>query len=210
MKSATHLFVLSLTGCVLVASLFSACTGVQGPLAGPGAGEGLPAPVQVGLASWYGQDFHGRPTASGELYDIYQPTAAHRTVPLGTQAVVTNMANGHTVRVRINDRGPYKRPRILDLSYAAAQQLDMLRAGVARVQVAFLGLAVPRAPFPALPVAASPVWHRVSRAFPKVFQTCGFAILYGYTYCGLITASATFGHTASPDNVTGWHIMALQ
>lgn len=94
--------------------------------------------VQVGVASWYGKGFHGRPTASGEIYDMYQPTAAHLTAPLGTYALVTNLENGQSVRVRINDRGPYVRPRILDLSYEAARQIGLVRPGTGRVQIDFL------------------------------------------------------------------------
>jgi rare lipoprotein A len=90
------------------------------------------------MASWYGKAFHGRLTASGEIYDMYQPTAAHRTAPLGTYAQVTNLDNGQSIRVRINDRGPYKRRRVLDLSYEAARQLDLIRAGSGRVQIEFL------------------------------------------------------------------------
>lgn len=148
MKRVTHLFVLSLTGCLLVASLLSSCTGIHGPRSVPSAGgpqpnasgaEPLPtARVQVGVASWYGREFHGRPTASGEIYNMYQPTAAHLTAPLGTHALVTNLDNGQSVRVRINDRGPYKRPRILDLSYEAARQIDLVRPGSGRVQIEFL------------------------------------------------------------------------
>ena len=148
MKRVTHLFVPSLTGCLLVASLLSSCTGIHGPMPVPSAGEPQPdasgaeppptTRVQVGMASWYGKPFHGRTTASGEIYDMYQPTAAHLTAPLGTYALVTNLENGQSVRVRINDRGPYKRPRILDLSYEAARQIDMVRPGLGRVQIEFL------------------------------------------------------------------------
>jgi rare lipoprotein A len=105
------------------------------------------------MASWYGRPFHGRTTASGEIYDMYQSTAAHLTAPLGTYALVTNLNNGQSIRVRINDRGPYKRRRILDLSYEAARQLDLIRAGSGRVQIEFLpesaALDLPPAP-PAL------------------------------------------------------------
>jgi rare lipoprotein A len=94
--------------------------------------------VQYGVASWYGRAFHGRATASGEPFDMTLSTAAHRSAPLGTHAIVTNLENGQAVRVRINDRGPFKRNRLLDLSYAAAQRLDMVRAGSARVKVEFL------------------------------------------------------------------------
>ena len=104
----------------------------------PGAEPSPTTHVQVGVASWYGKEFHGRPTASGEIYDMYQPTAAHLTAPLGTYALVTNLENGQSIRVRINDRGPYKHRRILDLSYEAARQLDLVRSGTGRVQVDFL------------------------------------------------------------------------
>ena len=153
MQSALPLFGPSLTGCVLVASLvfcgpevYGAHTGRAAngaPLATAGTKPLSPARVQIGLASWYGRRWQGRPTASGERYDRHQATAAHRTAPLGTQAVVTNLANGHTVRVRINDRGPHTRHRILDLSYEAARQLDMVRTGAARVKVEFLAASPP-------------------------------------------------------------------
>ena len=78
-----------------------------------------------GIASWYGDDFHGWVTASGEIYDMHTLTAAHRTLPLGTIVRVTNVVNGRNVVIRINDRGPYVNGRILDLSYAAAKRLDM-------------------------------------------------------------------------------------
>jgi rare lipoprotein A len=94
--------------------------------------------VQYGEASWYGDTFHGQPTASGEIYDMFQLTAAHRQAPLGSYAMVTNLDTGHSVQVRINDRGPFKKGRIIDLSHAAARQLDMLESGIARVKVEFL------------------------------------------------------------------------
>jgi rare lipoprotein A len=89
------------------------------------------------MASWYGKKFHGRTTASGEVYNMYQTTAAHRTAPLGSYALVTNLDNGQAVQVRINDRGPHVRNRILDLSYGAARQLDIVRTGSGRVKVEF-------------------------------------------------------------------------
>ena len=88
-----------------------------------------------GLASWYGKDFHGKPTANGETYDMYGVTAAHRELPLGTVVDVTHLGNGRKVRVRINDRGPFVRGRILDLSYGAAQKLGMVGEGVAKVEI---------------------------------------------------------------------------
>jgi rare lipoprotein A len=91
--------------------------------------------VEVGWASWYGKDFHGRRTASGAVYDMYQLTAAHKTLPLGTSAMVTHLDNGKSVMVTINDRGPFVKGRVIDLSYAAAQALGMVEEGVAKVRV---------------------------------------------------------------------------
>ncbi len=90
--------------------------------------------VERGLASWYGRKFHGRPTASGEVYDMYAMTAAHPTLPIPSYARIRNPANGRQVIVRINDRGPFHAGRIVDLSYAAALKLDLLR-GVAPVEL---------------------------------------------------------------------------
>ena len=92
-----------------------------------------------GIASWYGDDFHGWVTASGEMYDMHTLTAAHRTLPLGTIVRVTNVVNGHNVVIRINDRGPYVNGRILDLSYAAAKRLDMLHDGISAIQLEVVG-----------------------------------------------------------------------
>ncbi|TAL17530.1 MAG: septal ring lytic transglycosylase RlpA family protein [Aquabacterium sp.] len=88
-----------------------------------------------GLASWYGRKFHGRRTASGELYDMYAMTAAHRTLPIPSYARVRNPANGREVVVRVNDRGPFHRERIIDLSYSAAARLGLLAQGSAVVEV---------------------------------------------------------------------------
>ncbi len=88
-----------------------------------------------GVASWYGPDFHSRPTSSGEPYDMYAMTAAHKTLPIPVFARVTNLSNGRSVVVRINDRGPFVGNRIIDLSYTAAHKLDMTRAGTAFVEV---------------------------------------------------------------------------
>jgi len=90
--------------------------------------------VERGLASWYGKKFHGRPTSSGEIYNMYAMTAAHATMPIPSYARVRNPANGREVIVRINDRGPFKTGRIIDLSYTAALKLDLLH-GVAQVEV---------------------------------------------------------------------------
>jgi rare lipoprotein A len=91
--------------------------------------------VQHGAASWYGPRFHGRRTASGERFDQNELTAAHRSLPLGARVTVTNLENGRSVDVAINDRGPYVRGRVIDLSKAAARELGMVRDGVVLVRV---------------------------------------------------------------------------
>ncbi len=88
-----------------------------------------------GMASWYGRKYHGRHTANGERFDMYALTAAHRTLPFGSIVRVTDLENGGSVSVRINDRGPFKRGRIIDLSYAAAKKLRMVKRGVVRVKI---------------------------------------------------------------------------
>jgi len=90
---------------------------------------------EQGTASWYGKKFHGQKTSSGETYDMYGMTGAHRTLPIPSYARVTNLANGKSVVVRINDRGPFHSDRIIDLSYAAAYKLGYVNAGSARVEV---------------------------------------------------------------------------
>src|SRR5262252_3426434 len=233
MKRAVHLFVPSLTGCLLVASLLSSCTSVHGPMSIPAAegpqpaespppdtlgAEPPPSRVEIGIASWYGKGFHGRQTASGEPYDMHQATAAHRTADLGTYAVVTNLENGQSVRVRINDRGPFKRNRILDLSYEAARQLAMVRTGSARVKVAFLEDAPP----PIVPIVmptsvaqeerpstavsalleAQPLFvqagayrdqynaARVQKTLPRYIRTSGLLWLLSYRRPCIVSASA--------------------
>ncbi len=94
--------------------------------------------VEVGVASWYGPDFHGRATSSREIYDMNDMTAAHQTLPFGTFVMVTNLDNERTAVVRINDRGPFAKGRIVDLSYAAARVLDMVGPGTARVRLEVL------------------------------------------------------------------------
>jgi rare lipoprotein A len=93
-------------------------------------------PYQIGKASWYGKQFHGRTTASGEPYDMFQFTAAHRQLPLGTWVKVTNLHNGRWVMVRVNDRGPVPESRIIDLSYGAAEMLfDAKDRGLLKVRL---------------------------------------------------------------------------
>lgn len=131
---------------------------------------------EAGGASWYGRKFHGRPTASGEPYDMYAMTAAHKTMPIPSYARVRNPANGREVVVRINDRGPFSEGRVIDLSYTAALKLGLLR-GVAPVEVRRIthaeiraGLATaaalpPDDPAPGDEVAPSPGWWLQLGAF---------------------------------------------
>ena len=102
--------------------------------------RGIQRGVQYGKASFYGygDEFHGRKTANGETFDRNAITAAHPTLPFGTFCRVTNLSNGKSVVVRINDRGPFKGGRIMDLSYAAAKQIDSVQAGVVEVKVEVL------------------------------------------------------------------------
>jgi len=96
---------------------------------------------QVGIASWYGKKFHGQKTANGETYDMYAMTAAHKTLPLGTYVRVQNKNNNKEVVLRVNDRGPFVKNRIIDLSYTAAKKLDAVGPGTIPVEVTALGVA---------------------------------------------------------------------
>jgi rare lipoprotein A len=108
-----------------------------------------------GIASWYGRDFHGRSTSSGEVYDMNLLTAAHKTLPIPTWVEVTNLVNGRRVIVKVNDRGPFVDGRIIDLSQRAAQELGMIQAGTTRVQVRALGAPDADPALPAPVVAAA-------------------------------------------------------
>ncbi|MCD6288358.1 MAG: septal ring lytic transglycosylase RlpA family protein [Candidatus Hydrogenedentes bacterium] len=92
----------------------------------------------IGQASWYGKPYHGRRAANGEIYNMYKLTAAHKTLPFGTMVRVTNLRNGRHVVVRITDRGPFVKGRIIDLSYKAAKKLDMVKDGVVPVGINIL------------------------------------------------------------------------
>lgn len=113
------------------------CATAKRPSA-PDTGGPEPGTRIDGLASWYGQRHHGLKTASGEIFDKNKLTAAHRTLPFGTRLRVTNVENGKSVVVRVNDRGPHVAGRVLDLSYGAAQALGMTSAGLARVEAIVL------------------------------------------------------------------------
>lgn len=99
---------------------------------------------QTGIASWYGRDFHGRKTSNGEDYNMYALTAAHKTLPLGTYVRVRNLENGQSVDVRVNDRGPFVRGRVIDLSFTAAKRIGIVGPGTARVKVVALGAPKPK------------------------------------------------------------------
>lgn len=141
-----------LVGClILVSSCASKKTGVISPASRPSqkpytvlgktyeplaSSEGF---VQSGIASWYGPDFHGKKTSNGEVYDMNGFTAAHKTLPLGVYVKVKNTENGREAVLRVNDRGPFVKDRIIDLSYAAAKKLGVDRAGTAPVRIEALG-----------------------------------------------------------------------
>lgn len=95
--------------------------------------------VESGIASWYGRDFHGRPTSNGETYNMHNITAAHKLLPMHTMLLVQNEENGRKIVVRVNDRGPFVQGRIIDLSYGAAKELGLVNSGVARVTITALG-----------------------------------------------------------------------
>jgi len=101
---------------------------------------------EVGIASWYGKDYHGRKTANGEVYDMYAMTAAHCTLPFNTRVRVTNLENGKKTELRINDRGPFVAGRIIDLSFSGARVIDMVGKGTAKVTVEAFGFAGGHAP----------------------------------------------------------------
>jgi rare lipoprotein A len=119
--------------------LLSGCAGTRPTVdAGGGSGGSDRTSTWVGFASYYGAEFQGRRTASGQRFDQDELTAAHRTLPFGTRVRVTNLKNSRSVVVTINDRGPFRRGRILDVSRRAASELGFLRAGVARVKLRVL------------------------------------------------------------------------
>jgi rare lipoprotein A len=121
-------------GCAVAATLLAGC-GLFSRRESISAERGA---TQEGTASWYGPGFHGKATTSGEIYDQHDLTAAHPTLPLGTRVAVTNLQNGRQVEVRVNDRGPFAKSRVIDLSYAAARALDMIGPGTAPVRIEVL------------------------------------------------------------------------
>jgi len=128
--------------CVLLVNLLSGCHKkrlvVQLPSQPLTESATLPEDERTGTASWYGDPYHGRRTSNGEIYNKHTLTAAHRTLPFDTAVKVNNLENGKNVRVRINDRGPFVNNRIIDLSYAAAKEIDMIGPGSAKVRLDIL------------------------------------------------------------------------
>jgi rare lipoprotein A len=127
--------------CILATLIMVATAGAASATEGPKSRKSAPSSpkreksYQLGKASWYGKPFHGHATASGEPYDMFQFTAAHRDLPLGTWVKVTNLRNSRWVMVRINDRGPIPVSRIIDVSYGAAAMLEFRHAGVEQVRL---------------------------------------------------------------------------
>ncbi len=154
------------------AALVTGCRSVRRPAERPRAFE-------RGVASWYGPQFDGRPTANGERYDMHAMTAAHPTLPFGTVVEVRNLDNGETCRVRINDRGPFVRGRIVDLSYAAARSIGMVGPGTARVELAVVS--------PGSPAFVAPDEPTVVLASAS----------------GAVTAAAAAAATTAPDDDPG-------
>ena len=127
-----------LPGQVRASGVEPAPVAIQGPVAQSERKASNDVAKATGYASWYGGLFHGRRTASGEVYDMYKFTAAHPNLPLGTKAKVTNLKNDRSVVVDINDRGPFIKGRIVDLSMAAARWIGMIESGIARVRIEVL------------------------------------------------------------------------
>jgi rare lipoprotein A len=135
---AVRLLILAASTSALLPTALSLGTEASGAASVCPASASTAAPERkgtIGHASWYGSQFANRPTASGALFDPEKLTAAHRKLPLGTKVVVTNLHNGRSVMVTINDRGPYWGNRVIDLSYRAARVLGMVDRGVARVRI---------------------------------------------------------------------------
>lgn len=130
--SALLLVLLLTAGCGMVAKPVYRSGGLT-------ASGGIPGLTMRGIASYYGPGFHGRPTASGETFDMNAMTCAHLTLPFGTMLRVTNLGNDREVLVRVNDRGPYVGGRILDLSQGAADELGMMETGTAEVELQVMG-----------------------------------------------------------------------
>lgn len=145
---------IAVAACALGAGLLAGCSKKHHTVAAPALPPTAPGEIvngETGLASWYGHPYHGRPAADGEIYDMEQLTAAHRTLPFGTWVRVVNLANQKTIDVRITDRGPFIENRIIDLSHAAAQAIDLVGPGVGPVRLDILSV----------PAASGQNWYAV-------------------------------------------------
>jgi rare lipoprotein A len=126
-----------ITSILMAALALVFCARIRPPAVSPLGKEEI-RETQIGIASWYGPGFHGRLTSNREVYDMNEMTAAHKTLPFGTNVLVTNLTNGKAARVRINDRGPFVGDRLIDLSYAAARTIDIVVPGTAPVRLDIL------------------------------------------------------------------------
>jgi rare lipoprotein A len=146
-------------------AFLAGCSTITPSPSPPAATPGAPAEgsEEVGLASWYGAQHHGKRTASGEIFDMNQLTAAHRSLPFGTRLRVINRDNNQSAEVRINDRGPFVKGRILDVSYAAARRLGALGSGTFPVRLRVIAL-------PTTPADATPLdqWLRPHTSLPSL------------------------------------------
>lgn len=157
--------------------------------------------IERGQASWYGKKFHGRKTSSGERYDMHRMTAAHKSLPLPTYALVTNLENGRSAVVKVNDRGPFVGNRVIDLSYAAAKRLDMVHAGTAHVEVRSID---PRDhgkdAKELLRLASADVGARGAKPSPQLAMRAGGAS--GNAFLGGDAASASLGKATAATAAT--------
>ncbi len=177
----------------VVAALGAGCASthrarrVEAPQPAPSAGY-----AEEGLASWYGEPYHGRPTASGPRYDMWQMTAAHRTLPFGTVVRVTNTDTGRQVDVTINDRGPFVAGRILDLSRAAAEELGAIGPGVipVRLELRRIGDGMPNEPCWEVQVGAFARQENAERARARL-QAEGYSAIFAPAGGGLTRVRAT-------------------
>jgi rare lipoprotein A len=160
----------------------------------------------VGMASWYGDQFNGRPTSTGEIFDMHALTAAHKTLPLPGLVEVTNLANGRSIVLRVNDRGPFVDDRIIDLSRGAAEELDLLSRGVGQVRVRYLGRAPRQGGGMRLQTAATAVPTRAVAAAPdpaRAFSGTAYWVQAG-AYANRRTAqriAGRLGDSATVDEV---------
>lgn len=130
--------------------------------------------AEQGIASWYGKDFHGRKTSNGEIYDMHAMTAAHKTLPMNVYLQVTNLDNGRSTVVRVNDRGPFVKSRIIDLSYSAANVLGVVGPGTAPVRIEALGYRDEAQPAGSAPYYRQPVSYDVG---PFMIQVGAFTVI---------------------------------